>query len=92
MMFSRLLLARELLCDDGVIFISIDDIEAHHLRKLCDEVFGESGFICQMIWKRRASSAMANNNISTDHEYVIGYKKNQITGFIGYKKDFEKLS
>ena len=92
MMFSRLLLARELLRDDGVIFISIDDNEAHHLRELCDEVFGENGFVCQMIWKRRASSAMANNNISTDHEYVIGYKKNQITGFIGYKKDFENYS
>ncbi|MDP3330607.1 MAG: site-specific DNA-methyltransferase [Methylococcaceae bacterium] len=92
MMFSRLLLARELLTDDGVIFISIDDNEVHHLRKLCDEVFGEGNFVGQLIWKRRASSAMADNNVSTDHEYVICYKKNQITGFSGYKKDFQNYS
>jgi len=69
MMYPRLKLARNLLRDDGVIFISIDDNEQANLRRLCDEVFGEQNFIGQMIWKRRASSAMANNNVSTDHEY-----------------------
>jgi adenine-specific DNA-methyltransferase len=73
MMYPRLKLARNILRDDGIIFISIDDKEAHNLRKLCDEVFGERNFVAQLIWKRRASSAMADNNVSTDHEYVIVY-------------------
>lgn len=52
MMYSRLLIARQLLKEDGVIFISIDDNEVHHLRKLCDEVFGEENFVASIIWER----------------------------------------
>ncbi|MFZ2654820.1 MAG: site-specific DNA-methyltransferase, partial [Victivallales bacterium] len=51
MMFPRLLVARQLLRDDGVIFISIDDNEVHHLRKLCDEVFGEENFVANITWE-----------------------------------------
>ena len=61
MMYSRLLIARQLLKEDGVIFISIDDNEVHHLRKLCDEVFGEENFLGEFIWKRRASSNPDND-------------------------------
>lgn len=92
MMYSRLLIARQLLKEDGVIFISIDDNEVHHLRKLCDEVFGEENFIGELIWKRRASSALSENNVSNDHEYVISYQKSQLVHFYGVKKDFKNYS
>jgi adenine-specific DNA-methyltransferase len=89
MIYPRLKLARNLLKDDGVIFISIDDNEAPNLRKVCDEIFGAENFIAEFIWKRRASSAMADNNVSADHEYVIAYQKGSLEGFIGFEKDFK---
>lgn len=92
MMYPRLKLARNLLSDDGVIFISIDDNEVHNLRKICDEVFGERNFVAKLIWKRRASSAMADNNVSTDHEYVVCYQKGALIGFTGIEKDFKSYS
>lgn len=92
MMYSRLLLARQLLKDDGVIFVSIDDNEVHNLRRLMDDVFGEENFVGQFIWKRRASSAMADNNVSFDQDYVISYQKGNIEGFGGVKKDYSKYS
>ncbi len=74
MMYSRLLIARQLLREDGVIFISIDDKEVHHLRKLCDEVFGERNFAGQIVWQ----TATDNNptQVATEHEYVLCYLKN----------------
>jgi adenine-specific DNA-methyltransferase len=93
MMFSRLLVARQLLRKDGVIFISIDDNEVHNLRRLCNEVFGEDNFIGQIVWKRRASSALAEKNISSDHEYVICYQKSDnFQSFLGEQKDFSSYS
>ncbi|NBV98725.1 MAG: site-specific DNA-methyltransferase [Proteobacteria bacterium] len=91
MMYPRLKLARNLLKDDGVIFISIDDHEVHNLRKICDEIFGEENFIGCFIWKRRVSSAMSENNISTDHEYVTVYQKS-FSSFSGLAKDFNKYT
>jgi len=88
MMYPRLKLARNLLTDDGVIFISIDDNEAPNLRKLCDEIFGIDNFIAEFVWKRRVSSAMSDNNVSADHDYVICYQKGGLKGFFGIKKDF----
>ena len=81
MMFSRLLLARELLRDDGVIFISIDDNEVHHLRKLCDEVFGESNFVDSIVWKKRYGGGAKEKHLVTLHEYILVYAKN--IDFIG---------
>jgi adenine-specific DNA-methyltransferase len=75
MMYPRLQLARNLLTDDGVIFISIDDNEVHNLRKICDEVFGEENFVAAATRKRRDSQANLSKNISPIHEYVIIYKK-----------------
>jgi adenine-specific DNA-methyltransferase len=92
MMYPRLKLARNLLKDEGVIFISIDDNEIHNIRKVCDEIFGEDNFVCQFIWKRRASSALSDNNVSTDHEYLIAYQKGNLQDFLGYKKDFKSYS
>jgi len=92
MMYPRLKLARNLLTDDGVIFISIDDNEVHNLRKMCDEVFGEVNFVADFIWKRRASSALSDNNVSTDHEYVLCYMKGLLEKFSGLEKDFKNYS
>lgn len=77
MMYPRLQLARNLLSDDGVIFISIDDNEVHNLKKICDEVFGESNFVAQCVRKRRDSQANLSKNISPIHEYVTIYAKKQ---------------
>lgn len=76
MMYPRLRLARELLSDDGVIFISIDDNEDRNLRIICDEVFGETNFLAQCVRKRRNSQANLSKNISPIHEYILIYAKN----------------
>ena len=86
MMYPRLFLARNLLRDDGVIFVSIDDNEAADLKLLMDEIFGEENFVGQFIWRRRASSAMADSNISSDHEYVICYQRGLLDTFAGIAK------
>jgi adenine-specific DNA-methyltransferase len=74
MMYPRLRLARNLLRDDGAIFISIDDNEVSNLRKLCDEVFGEDNFVAQFPWQSR-QSIQNDTDISSSHEYVIAYAK-----------------
>lgn len=89
-MYPRLCVARELLKDDGVIFISIDSNEVSQLKMLCDEIFSEQNYLAELIWKRRAPSAMADNNISIDHEYVLVYQKGNLEGFQGIEKDFMK--
>ena len=76
MMYPRLKLARNLLRDDGVIFISIDDNEVTNTRKLCDEVFGESNLIANLIWKSKSGGANDSRFMAIDHEYVICYCKN----------------
>ncbi len=73
-MKKRLDLAHHLLSDKGVIFISIDDNEVENLRKVCDEVFGESNFVAQFIW--RGGRRNAAKFISTSHEYIICFAKN----------------
>lgn len=75
MIYSRLLLARNLLSDDGVIFISIDDNEQDNLKKICDEVFGESNFIAQLIWERAYSPKNDAKYISNSHDYVLMFAK-----------------
>lgn len=75
MIYSRLLVARTLLSNDGVIFISIDDNEVHHLRKICDEVFGASNFVAELIWKSKSGGANDSRFFATDHEYILVYAK-----------------
>ena len=95
MMYSRLLLARNLLTDDGVIFISIDDNEQDSLKKICNELFGTDNFIGQFIWQRRTSPDM-RKIVSTAHDYILAYSKNNelITSAINKvrlsEKDIEK--
>jgi len=74
MMYPRLKLARNLLRDDGVIFISIDDNEVANLRKCCDEIFGEENFITQIIWKKR-STPPNDKTIGAQHDYIIVYAR-----------------
>ena len=74
MMWPRLHLLKELLADDGVIFVSIDDNEQHHLRMLMDEVFGDNSFLAEFVWKSRQNRDNRNvTGVSIDHEYVLCY-------------------
>ena len=91
MMWPRLHLLRELLADDGVIFISIDDNEQHHLRMMMDEIFGEANLIGQFVWKKRSGANDAQNKVSIDHEYIICYAKEDIS-LEGVEKDFSKYT
>ncbi|MBU0474133.1 MAG: site-specific DNA-methyltransferase [Bacteroidetes bacterium] len=76
MMYPRLFLARNLLKDDGVIFVSIDDNEVHNLRLLMNEVFGEENFVTSLIWKSRQNvDSRSLNGASNDHEYILCYSK-----------------
>ena len=75
MIYSRLLVARTLLTNDGVIFISIDDNEVHHLRMICDEVFGASNFVAELIWKSKSGGANDSRFFAIDHEYILAYAK-----------------
>ncbi len=76
MMYPRLYLARNLLQDDGVIFVSIDDNEADNLRKLCDEIFGEENFVANVVWQRTFATKNDAKFFSTEHENIIVYTKN----------------
>ena len=75
MIYPRLKLARELLTDDGVIFISIDDNEDKNLRELCDEIYGETNFVAQLIWERAYSPKNDAKFVSNSHDYVLVYAK-----------------
>ena len=73
MMYSRLMVARSLLTEDGVIFISIDDNEQRNLKNICDEIFGGSNFVAQLIWERAYSPKNDAKYISNSHDYVLMY-------------------
>ena len=92
MMLPRLKLLRELLRDDGAIFISIDDNEVHRLRCLMDEVFGEDRFLGTVSWKTRNTDNRLKTNLSTDHEYVVVYARSEVgrlEGRIIDRNDFQ---
>ena len=75
MIYSRLLLARNLLTDDGVIFISIDDNEAKDLMSICDEIFGHSNFLATFAWQKKYGPANDAKGVSATHEYILLYGK-----------------
>ncbi len=77
MMYPRLKLAKNLLRDDGVIFISIDDGEVSNLRKVCDEVFGEDNFVNSIIWEKRYSPQNAVQWFSESHDFILVYASNK---------------
>ena len=76
MIYPRLKLAKDLLSEDGVIFISIDDNEAYNLRKVCDEIFGEENFLAQIIWERAFAPVNLKKHFSPSHNYIICYANN----------------
>lgn len=76
MIYSRLHLAKNLLTDDGVIFISIDDSEVKNLKNICDEVFGASNFVAQLIWQNKKGGGNDATHIAIEHEYILTYAKN----------------
>lgn len=75
MMYSRLKLARNLLRDDGVIFMSIDDNEAPNARKICDEVFGDNNFVANIVWRRTVSGAVSGQGFVVSHDHILCYSK-----------------
>ena len=77
MMYPRLKLARNLLTNGGVIFISIDDNEAHNLKRVCDEIFGEINFICTYAWQKRYSAPPDTKDVGYMHETILMYKRSE---------------
>lgn len=93
MMYPRLFLAKNLLKDDGVIFVHIDDNEVHNLRLLMNEIFGEENFVACFIWKRRQNvDSRSKNGASVDHEYVLCFRKADKGIIRGAEKDLNKYS
>src|SRR5690606_5805371 len=76
MMYPRLKLARNLLKENGIIFISIDDNEVHSLRKICDEIFGEFNFVGLFCRKTKSGGGSASRTCAVEHDYVVSYAKN----------------
>ena len=93
MIYSRLMVARSLLTEDGVIFISIDENEADNLKKICDEVFGSYNFITQFVWQNKKGGGNDSVYVATEHEYAILYAKNKVSLAAFYEKyspEYEK--
>lgn len=90
MIYPRLLLARNLLSDDGVIFISIDDNEQDNLKKICDEIFGSCNFVATFPWRKRTAKSDVPFGISQDYEWIICYAKsdNFIAGIAGEERKY----
>ena len=92
-MLPRLLLARDLLSKDGVIFISIDDNEQGNLKLLCDDIFGEENIICSFIWKKRQMvDSRTKNGASKDHDYLLCYGRKEDCRILGKESDKTKYS
>lgn len=78
MIYSRLMVARTLLTEDGVIFISIDDKEVGNLRKICDDIFGEHNFVSNIIWQKKFSRSNDATYFSSMHDHILCYCNNNI--------------
>lgn len=83
MLYPRIKIARNLLKDSGVMFISIDDHEQENLKKICDEIFGAKNFVAQLVWERAYSPKNDAKYISNSHDYILTYAKNIETFQIG---------
>ena len=90
MIYERLVVARDLLKDDGVIFISINDSEQANVKKIGDEIFGESNFITQLVWEKKKKGTFLSNSITSVKEYIFVYAKNKqsFKGLIGEIESF----
>ena len=76
-MEDRLVVAHELLTDEGIIYIHCDDRENAYLKVLCDEIFGREHFITNLIWRKKAGGANDSHDIAVEHEYILAYRKNK---------------
>ena len=93
MIYSRLKLARNLLRDDGAVFISCDDGEISNLCSAMNEIFGEECFVAQFVWRaRKFTDARAVTNVSTDHEYILAFSRNPEFAVRGVTRDESKFS
>ena len=92
MIYSRLMLARNLLSEDGVIFISIDDNEVENLKKICNEIYSDSNYVAQLCWEKKKKGSFLSNSITNIKEYILVYCKNIETfnGLIGEIKNEEE--
>lgn len=81
MMYPRLVLAKDLLCDDGLIIVSIDEVEASNLKLIMDSVFGISGFVEQVAWKNKYGSGALTKGFASVHEYLFVYSKKELKSF-----------
>jgi len=77
MMYPRLILARQLLREDGVIFVSIDDNEVHHLRQLMNEIFGEENFVTEFVWEKKKKPSFLHANVGKIFDYIVCFLKNR---------------
>jgi len=87
-MYPRLYVARELLREDGVIFISIDDNEQAQLKMLCDEVFGEENFVAQFPWRKRTAKSDVSFGVSQDFEWIIAYSRPDFLAGIAHERKY----
>ena len=91
MMYPRLQLLKQFLCDDGVIFVSIDDNEVRHLRLIMDEIYGAENLLAMFVWKSRENPDSRNKSgVSIDHEYVLTYGRTEAAILLGKEKDLSK--
>ena len=92
MIYPRLLVARQLLRDDGVIFVSIDDNEVTHLRKVMDEVFGEEGFVAIFPWRKRTAKTDVPFGVSQDYEWVVCYANAEFIAGLELERSYYRTS
>jgi adenine-specific DNA-methyltransferase len=93
MMYPRLKLARNLLREDGAVFISADDGEVANLRAILDDMFGAENFVAQFVWRaRQFTDARASTNVSTDHEYILAYARDAGFSVRGIERDESKFA
>ena len=92
MIYSRLMVARNLLTEDGVIFISIDENECYNLQKICNEIFGVKNYITQFVWQNKKGGGNDSVYVAMEHEYVLSYAKNKSSLSAFYEKYSEEYS
>jgi adenine-specific DNA-methyltransferase len=89
-MYPRLYIAKQLLCEDGVIFISIDDNEVAQLRLLMDDIFGEENFVQNIIWQKKKGGSQDSQDLAREHEYILMYQKSSQWEILDETKDYQE--
>lgn len=92
MMYPRIKLARNLLKEDGFIFLSIDDNEVNNLKLMCDDIFGQENFVANVIWQKKYSTKADSKNFSESHDYILCYKKSGQSKILGLPRSKQQES